>query len=76
METRKGLIRDLNSRTVFRELVLCAAKDGMGDIVQTAPEHILEIIGAAIWSLCMKMNMSQEEAAEFAGNLEIQKKRR
>ena len=48
---------------------LCAAKDGMGDIVQTAPEHILEIIGAAIWSLCMKMNMPQEEAAEFAGKV-------
>ena len=37
--------------------------------VRTAPEHLLEIIVSAIWSLCMKMNMPQEEAEECVGKV-------
>ncbi len=39
-------------------------KEKMFEIFYTAPEHILGIMESAVWSLCMKMNMPLEEAAQ------------
>ena len=33
-------------------------------IIQKAPEHILEMIASTLWSLCMKMNLPQNEAEQ------------
>ena len=33
-------------------------------IINKAPEHILELIASVVWSLCMKMNVSQDEAKQ------------
>jgi Putative transposase, YhgA-like. len=44
------------------ENFLNSQRDKVERIVRNAPEHILEIICSAIWSLCMKMNVPQEEA--------------
>ena len=33
-------------------------------VIKKAPGHVLEIIAATIWSLCMKMNVSKEEARQ------------
>ena len=33
-------------------------------IINKAPEHILELIASTVWSLCMKMNVSQDEAKQ------------
>lgn len=35
-------------------------------IVEKAPEHILELIASTVWNLCMKMNVPQKEAAQYA----------
>lgn len=33
-------------------------------IIQKAPEHLLEMIASTLWSLCMKLNLPQEEAEQ------------
>lgn len=40
-------------------------KDKVEGIIRKAPEHLLEVIASTIWSLCMKMNVPQEEAAQY-----------
>lgn len=40
-------------------------KDKVEGIIRKAPEHLLEVIASAVWSLCMKMNVPQEEAAQY-----------
>lgn len=39
-------------------------QDKVNAIIQKAPEQVVEIIAATIWSLCMKMNVPQEEAKQ------------
>lgn len=39
-------------------------KEKIEHIIKKAPEHVLEIIALTIWSLCMKMNVSQEDAKQ------------
>ncbi len=40
-------------------------KDKVEGIIRKAPEHLLEVIASTIWSLCMKMNVPQEEAVQY-----------
>ena len=44
--------------------LIYAQKDKVDLIVRKAPEHVLEIIAVTVWSLCMKMNVPQEEAEQ------------
>ncbi len=41
-----------------------ASQDKVEQIIKRAPEHLLELIASTVWSLCMKMNMPQEEAEQ------------
>lgn len=49
------------------EEFLGSRKDKIAEIIQNAPEHIIDIIAATIHSLCIKMNMSTEHAAQCVG---------
>lgn len=40
-------------------------KEKVQAIISKAPEHILELIAATVWSLCMKMNVPQDEAKQY-----------
>ena len=46
------------------EAFLNSQRDKIQEIVQKAPQHIVEIIASVIWNLCMKMNVPQEEAEQ------------
>lgn len=46
------------------EEFLDSRKDKIAGIVRKAPEHIIEIIASTIHSLCIKMDMSAERAAQ------------
>ena len=39
-------------------------QEKISEIIQKAPQNIVEIIASVIWSLCMKMNVPQEEAKQ------------
>lgn len=39
------------------------------EILMKSPEHTLKIIAYAMWSLCMKLNIPQEEAVEYVGKV-------
>lgn len=57
------LINKIQESKDFSEF-LKLPQDKVSAIVQKAPEHVLEIIAGTIWSLCMKMNVPQEEAKQ------------
>lgn len=57
------LINKIQESKDFSEF-LRLPQDKVSAIVQRAPEHVLEIIAGTIWSLCMKMNVPQEEAKQ------------
>lgn len=39
------------------------------EIIKKSPEHTLNIIAGAMWSMCMKLKMPQEEAVECVGKV-------
>ena len=44
--------------------LLNTEREQVQTIINKAPEHILELIASTVWSLCMKMNVSQDEAKQ------------
>lgn len=46
------------------EEFLSSHREKVSSIIEKAPESALEIIASAVWSLCMKMNMPQDEARQ------------
>lgn len=51
------------------EVFLDSQKEKMNQIVAEASEPVLEIICSAVWGLCMKMNIPQEEAEQYVGKV-------
>jgi len=41
----------------------------LNEILGKSPEHTLKVIADAMWSLCMKINVPQEEAAGYVGKV-------
>lgn len=41
----------------------------LNEILRKSPEHTLKIIADAMWSLCMKLNVPQEEAVDYVGRV-------
>ena len=41
----------------------------LNEILSRSPEHTLKIIADAMWSLCMKLNLPQEEAVDYVGKV-------
>lgn len=43
---------------------LNSQREKISEIIQNAPQNIIELIASVIWSLCLKMNVPQEEALQ------------
>ncbi len=41
----------------------------LNEILQKSPEHTLKVIADAMWSLCMKINVPQDEAVGYVGKV-------
>jgi len=41
----------------------------LNQILRKSPEHSIRIIADAMWSLCMKLNVPQEEAVDYVGRV-------
>ena len=58
------LINKIQSAEDFEEFARLS-QEKVEQIVEKTPAHVLEIIAKTIWSLCMKMNVPQEEAKQY-----------
>lgn len=57
------LINKVQKAEDFKEF-LNLPREKVEQIITDAPERIIEIIASTIWALCMKMNVSEEEAKQ------------
>ena len=46
-------------------LLLQSRKEQINKIIENTPERILRIITSTVWSLCIKMNLPEDEAADY-----------
>lgn len=64
-----GQVRDVNSRAIFKDPVLCAQflRDytDIPLLQDVQPEDILDIIASVMWGLLMKLNVPAEEAGQY-----------
>lgn len=64
------MINKVQTETDFKEF-LDSQNTKINQIVQKAPERVLQIIADTIWTLCMKMNVPAEEAKQCVKKVRV-----